>query len=736
MIWPALKEGTTKTRCLTKQTPIKAVTSPGLDRSITVAGNYPILFLPIEDTITKMNLMANECNKVFTCREMVKLLATGKAFKQGDKFTSGPVLDYIKGTAIKNYTEYNHALGVAREAEVIPQKGITDFIVSLVTYFIDTEEGDLNDMFDPYNRGYTEDFYSHMTDWSDFQRQMAYTVWANANKIVTETDVREYRNAVKLKRDITKYIKRVGHVTIALLWDLINIFCPGNKTVRKTRALLILMGIYDLTLAHITAYIQANPNFKPQEIDDTLITVDEQGNIIIPECVVSSVATNEEGGIQEEEEDISSKGLVDSIPVREECSIPIIATKSTTDYQNESIETESTLPSTDTESMSPPYYSPTSGDSLLGDMWADEDDYAGILPVPVLLDTNPAPELNDLIAEVASSGSTAILREEANRLLSLDTDTIIDSYNDAIRSNLCTYVPLDAGDIRQLALMLTTTSPIPPVYRRAPGYSPRYYSKEADNLFYCRKSMRLTALEGLGLYDVDLTSCHTYVLLAQWGSRLPLLQKAISTGSLWDMYKEHFAAHGLPFFKKAIKPLHYASILGGGTKAFKTSVRRYNLEAELHNIQHPDDLRPVLNEEGTDNYIEVFKLSPVYQEIRGLLKHLSNRWHNKYIMLPTGERFAVESYSFVKGEDGKTRRVLGNFLSVYSSYLQSVEVSLMSYLIVDCHEYFTPLLWQHDGLTIKCHDDSTLDRLKASLNDACILFTNGVQIPLSVEYLG
>jgi hypothetical protein len=448
------------------------------------------------------------------------------------------------------------------------------------------------------------------------------------------------------------------------------------------------------------------------------------------------VATNEEGGIQEEEEDISSKGLVDSIPVREECSIPIIATKSTTDYQNESIETESTLPSTDTESMSPPYYSPTSGDSLLGDMWADEDDYAGILPVPVLLDTNPAPELNDLIAEVASSGSTAILREEANRLLSLDTDTIIDSYNDAIRSNLCTYVPLDAGDIRQLALMLTTTSPLPPVYRRAPGYSPRYYSKEADNLFYCRKSMRLTALEGLGLYDVDLTSCHTYVLLAQWGSRLPLLQKAISTGSLWDMYKEHFAAHGLPFFKKAIKPLHYASILGGGTKAFKTSVRRYNLEAELHNIQHPDDLRPVLNEEGTDNYIEVFKLSPVYQEIRGLLKHLSNRWHNKYIMLPTGERFAVESYSFVKGEDGKTRRVLGNFLSVYSSYLQSVEVSLMSYLIVDCHEYFTPLLWQHDGLTIKCHDDSTLDRLKASLNDACILFTNGVQIPLSVEYLG
>jgi hypothetical protein len=292
-----------------------------------------------------------------------------------------------------------------------------------------------------------------------------------------------------------------------------------------------------------------------------------------------------------------------------------------------------------------------------------------------------------------------------------------------IRENLKDYKDKDAIDTRQRVKMQTEISPIPLVYVDKSDTSPRMYSKEADNLFACRKNMRLAALKGLGAIDVDMRSCHTYILLAEWGDKLPLLKQAIKEETLWKVYQEHYESHGHPFHKKAVKAIHYASFLGGGNDAFEEAIHRFNLD-------NPDE--PVND---TEALIKVHKKSPIYKELRRLLRHLDKTWHGKTLSLATGEKFLVKGMR--RWKDRRTGKVVvdkGNLLTALSAFLQSKEVVLISYLILETHHLFTPILIQHDGITIIPRDSSYLEAMGKVMKVACTkLLGEGIIIPLDVS---
>lgn len=295
---------------------------------------------------------------------------------------------------------------------------------------------------------------------------------------------------------------------------------------------------------------------------------------------------------------------------------------------------------------------------------------------------------------------------------------------DQIRMNLHSYQDKDPIDTRQRVKMLTEISPLPLSYVDKSMTSPRIYSEEPDNLFSCRKSMRLTALKGLGAVDIDMKSCHTYILLSQWGEYLPLLKEAMDKDTLWDIYKSHYEAQGYTFHKKAIKAMHYASVLGGGKQAFKEAIHRHNLDNPNELIINPDEL------------IEVHKKSSIYKELKKLLSHIEKQWHGKELNLPTGEKFKVKGVRKRKDPiTGEVTTIYGNLLTALSAFLQSKEVLLMSYLILKTTHLYTPLLIQHDGITIIPKDKNYLHQMQQVMDEACKMLLPGVTIPLEVFHI-
>ena len=236
----------------------------------------------------------------------------------------------------------------------------------------------------------------------------------------------------------------------------------------------------------------------------------------------------------------------------------------------------------------------------------------------------------------------------------------------------------------------------------------------------------MQALKGLGAVDVDLKSCHTYILLAYWGDRLPLLKQAMEKGTLWDLYKTHYESLNYPFHKQAVKAIHYASVLGGGKDAFLQAIHRHNLDNPLETITNPEE------------FISIHKKSPIYKELKKLLRHIDRTWHGMDLNLKTGEKFKVKGYRKYKNKKtGELITCKGNLLTALSAYLQSKEVLLMSYLILKTRDLYTPLLWQHDGLTIIPKQQDYLSIMQSILDEACskILSSSSISIPLEVTPL-
>lgn len=341
-------------------------------------------------------------------------------------------------------------------------------------------------------------------------------------------------------------------------------------------------------------------------------------------------------------------------------------------------------------------------------------------PTPTLPITDCTPTLYILPSSITSLSS---LREHSAELMVGSNDYIDHCYNDALTSGVLKYVSLDETDARQKAVMLSNGC-LPTEYRLTSPASPRVYGQGVDNLFYARKEMRLAAMEGLGFMDVDLQNCHAELVVAKWESHVPILKECLDKGSLWNHYQSYFESLKLPFYKGLIKAMHHATFLSGGKPAYYQAWRRYN------NL-HKDN--PIPEGEFT-SIMRAFTKSPLCAELKSLFKHIKSEWVGKVVTMPTGEKFLVKDTNWAIKK--KTGEDTGNFPTVLAAYLQSLEVSLMSYLIVRAHSLFVPILWQHDGLTIKALYPETLPLMQQAVNEFCDTFLGGVRhLKLTVEEL-
>jgi len=307
--------------------------------------------------------------------------------------------------------------------------------------------------------------------------------------------------------------------------------------------------------------------------------------------------------------------------------------------------------------------------------------------------------------------SPSALRHQASLILSADHASYLSTFNEALGLNLLSYVPSDDLDSRQLSVM-NSKGALPFLYKTLSKVSPRVYGQGVDNLFYCRKEMRLHAMEGLGFMDVDLENCHAQIALALWGDKLPSLEAHLSKGSLWSSYEELYKEAGVKFHKSLIKAMHHATFLGGGTKAYQKAVNTYN-------NHHPDS---VLSKEEYEAIVKVFISSPFYREVRSLFRWLTKEFDGKRITLPTGEQIVARKFRNL-GRDKKTgvmKKDEGNMLTVIAGILQSIEVSIISYMIIKTHHSYVPILWQHDGLTIKALEDNVVEEMQKAVDEYCI----------------
>lgn len=351
----------------------------------------------------------------------------------------------------------------------------------------------------------------------------------------------------------------------------------------------------------------------------------------------------------------------------------------------------------------------------------EEETTTPAAPSPYTLpcaDTHPA-----LVPLPSFVNTLSSLREVSSQLMVASNDYTDHCYNDAMTNGVIRFATVDETDKRQKAVMLANGC-LPSEYRLTSPASPRVYGQGVDNLFYARKEMRLAAMEGLGFMDVDLQNCHAEFVVARWQSHVPILKECMDKGSLWNHYQSYFESLKLPFYKGLIKAMHHATFLSGGKPAYYQAWRRYN------NL-HKDS--PIPEGEFT-SIMRAFTKSPLCAELKSLFKHIKSEWVGKVVTMPTGEKFLVKDTNWAIKK--KTGEDTGNFPTVLAAYLQSLEVSLMSYLIVRAHGLFVPILWQHDGLTIKALYPETIPLMQQAVNDFCDTFLGGVRhLKLTVEEL-
>ena len=304
----------------------------------------------------------------------------------------------------------------------------------------------------------------------------------------------------------------------------------------------------------------------------------------------------------------------------------------------------------------------------------------------------------------------AALRSKASTVMADEASLRVGAYNQAIAANILRYTPYDIIDVRQKEVM-ALEGPLPTEYQLCSPNSPRVYGRGVDNLFYCRKQMRLAAFETLGFQDVDISGCHVHVALGLWGEHLPLLEQHVAKGSLWSHYEALYNAAGVPFHKSLMKAMHHATLLGGGINAYREAHRSYN-------NHHPE--APITGDT-LERIVEVFKSTDIYKELKGLFNYLDKAYHNTSLTVLTGETFHVKGYR--RRKDKKTGKVYvdeGNLLTVISAILQSFEVAMLSYLILRANQLFIPVLWQHDGLTIKALYSNTVELMQEVLDEFTI----------------
>ena len=602
----------------------------------------------VSKDIILFNLMCDKTGNFLASREILYTCKTGKQLRSPkDMIAQDYLNDLKKEQVLSKVTDYRKKAGISREATVkLRMKGITDSLVDLILYILDTDPALLmihsHTAFIANNNPNLRNF--HYEKFSVRQNQLGQLIQdLQAVDGSCKDQMIQYQSAI----GYYKYWQANHGITVSLLVTMIREFIPGDQPGRKNKILDILIKHYGLDSS--SAPFDKIPPIKPIEPNQGLLV---RSLTMAPE----------------------PKPMVPPDTI-EELKQPLRVPVSPREKKVEEVK----------------------GDSI------KETTFNQVLP------TKSGRELT--VIHAYPVGVKPIERKAqkyaAVKCITHKLQPWVDQFNHHIRNNLRDYQDKDMIDTRQRARMFKETSPLPLSYADKSINSPRVYSEQPDNLFACRKDMRKAALKGLGAVDVDMKSCHTYILMAKWPEQLPLLREAMDKGTLWDMYEVHYKSLGLPFMKKAVKAMHYASVLGGGDKAFKDAIHRSNLD-------NPE--QPISN---VEEMIKAHKKSPIYKELKKLLSHITKEWEGKLLKLPTGEQFKVKG--FRQHKDNGTGQLIkkpGNILTALSAYLQSYEVMLMSHLILHTKELYIPLIWQHDGLTIIPRTEHYLTLMQEVLDQA------------------
>lgn len=606
----------------------------------------------VSNDIILFNLMSDKTGNFLAARELMYTCKTGKFLRSSPKdFTSQDYLkDFLDKDVLSQVTDYNKKAGISREAKLKSRmKGITEPVVDLIIYILGTSTA------------------QHI-----LQAKGAFITSTNPNPPVPPNPKFNTRQQQifqfnmdlssvdeSFKDQALQYLSAVATykdwqdthgITVNLLVTMIREIVSGNQPGRRAKILDTLIKYYGLDSPPDS--FDKIPPIKPIQphqglvVRSLMMAPEPQPKVVVPPSADVVI-----------EDPIPSKELqVEELKV-------------------EDIKLEEVKETTFTRVQSTP-----SGKELT----VIHAYPLGVKPI-----------------------ERKAQKYAAAKCITHKLQPWVDQFNQHIRNNLRDYQDKDMIDTRQRARMFKETSPLPLSYVDKSINSPRLYSEEPDNLFSCRKTMRKAALQGLGAVDVDLKSCHTYILMAKWPEQLPLLREAMDKGTLWEMYEAHYKSLGLPFSKKAVKAMHYASVLGGGDKAFKDAIHRSNLDDPEQSISNVEEM------------IKAHKESPIYKELKKLLSHITKEWEGKLLKLPTGEQFKVKG--FRQGKDKKTGQLIkkpGNMLTALSAYLQSYEVMLMSHLILHTKELYIPLLLQHDGLTIIPRTEHYLTLMQEVLDQA------------------
>lgn len=333
-------------------------------------------------------------------------------------------------------------------------------------------------------------------------------------------------------------------------------------------------------------------------------------------------------------------------------------------------------------------------------------DHVSVYDTGIKLTAEPTEEAEESLLTDCTNLGPQELRQHASEIIEQQLELNATAFNEALIRNIISYQPQDDLDIRQIAMMVEN-GPLPTAYQTVSSEylsnSPRVYSTQKDNLFYSRKVLRYQAMKGMNLVDIDLQSCHVQIALGLWETDLPLLKQEVEQGSLWKSYEHFFTSNQLPFYKSLVKAMHHATLLGGGKRAYKKAIHRFNLA-------NPDNK---IDETLEAQIVKTYSKNPIRQEVARLFNKLGNQLDGKQLTTMTGESMYVVD----RTKDLETGEMIeGNVLTAIASILQSVEVTIISYLIVRCQQLFIPVLWQHDGLTIKPLYSNTVELMQQELD--------------------
>lgn len=686
---------------------IEAKTVPGYDRAKRNEGGVGQAISLVETywqltgeeikekdrTLTMVNLLANQKGQLLTDRETIYWLHEKAPYVAGTKFNAGKVLETMMDAGIiKEYSKSYHTKGLAREALIKEKKGLSDDIVKIVRFYIDNHLEDLIDEI--------QDAAAPKHKQTDRKINME-KLWDAAWEVSRNPSLtRRVWSSIGI---ITKFKRRQRKegITVSLIQDEVNAISPGFQPARKRHAVKLLSDHYNLNPQTIKVALEEMEQ-EEKYIEDQRALLDELEQQTKKGSLEGQFSVDKG---EEEELEVVKEVLDESYPYAFTgvCGI----TSANAHDTSLSLETSLSSDISPLEDEIPSERGPSvlSSDSI---QYLEEilptASKAHFLSVEDVF--NPATissvkELNEACAALRSKASTVMADEASLR---------VGAYNQAIAANILRYTPYDIIDVRQKEVM-ALEGPLPTEYQLCSPNSPRVYGRGVDNLFYCRKQMRLAAFETLGFQDVDISGCHVHVALGLWGEHLPLLEQHVAKGSLWSHYEALYNAAGVPFHKSLMKAMHHATLLGGGINAYREAHRSYN-------NHHPE--APITGDT-LERIVEVFKSTDIYKELKGLFNYLDKAYHNTSLTVLTGETFHVKGYR--RRKDKKTGKVYvdeGNLLTVISAILQSFEVAMLSYLILRANQLFIPVLWQHDGLTIKALYSNTVELMQEVLDEFTI----------------